>query len=240
MNIFDLFFIFYYEVRLLEERNVTIDSIVLQDTMTYNGEVVLTYKIEYPNFQSFVYKNAVKMMNKYYEARAYKYQRYYRNELYQMAVEQYKYDMENSYPVRIFDAVINFSITYNAACIVSLYSDKYEFTGGAHGNTLRTSQTWNMQTGKMIELNELFLCSFDYKLYIFRRINEQIKLDLSIYFEDYEKLVVQTFNPKSFYATPAGIVIYYQQYDIAPYSSGIREFLIPYTYCVADPKIFCR
>ncbi len=73
------------------------------------------------------------------------YERYYRNVLFNMAVEQYKYDMENGYPVREYDAVVKFDVTYNEFCIVSLYTDEYEYTGGAHGNTIRTSQTWNME-----------------------------------------------------------------------------------------------
>jgi hypothetical protein len=223
----------------MTEKRVYVEGSVLQDSMTYAGEVVLTYKIEYPKFQSFVYKQAIRIMNKYYETKAYTVQRYCRKDLYTMAVEQYKYDLENDFPIRVFDAVMDFKITYNEECIISLYSDKYEYTGGAHGNTVRTSQTWNMQTKKMIELAELFPCSFDYKLYIYRKIKEQIALDPSIYFEDYEKLVVETFNPENYYATPEGLIIYYQQYDIAPYASGIREFLIPYSHCVINPKNLC-
>ncbi|MEA4987263.1 MAG: RsiV family protein, partial [Anaerovorax sp.] len=68
---------------------------------------------------------------------------------------------------------------------------------------------------------------------------EQIKKEPEIYFDDYETLVVETFNPKNFYCTPEGVVVYYLQYDIAPYSSGIREFLIPYGDCVIDPIKMC-
>jgi hypothetical protein len=223
----------------MTEKKVYVESIILQDSMTYDGQVVLTYKIEYPKFQTLIYKQAVRIMNKFYKAKANAAQRYYRNDLYKMAVEQYKYDLENNFPLRVFDAVTDFHITYNAQCIMSLYSDEYEYTGGAHGNTVRTSQTWNMQTKRVIELEELFPCSFDYRLYIYRKIKEQITADPSIYFEDYEKLVVQNFNLKNYYATSEGLIIYYQQYDIAPYASGIREFLIPYSYCVTDPENMC-
>ncbi|MFU2363539.1 MAG: RsiV family protein, partial [Clostridiales bacterium] len=37
---------------------------------------------------------------------------------------------------------------------------------------------------------------------------------------------METINFDSYYLTPKGIVIYFQQYDIAPYSSGLPEFLI--------------
>ena len=39
-------------------------------------------------------------------------------------------------------------------------------------------------------------------------------------------MVIDNFNPKSFFITNKGVSVYYQQYDIAPYSSGIRVFEI--------------
>lgn len=45
-----------------------------------------------------------------------------------------------------------------------------------------------------------------------------------IYFDNTCNLVLDTFNPKSFYLLKDRVVIYFQQYDIAPYSSGIRTF----------------
>ncbi|MFV0239920.1 MAG: RsiV family protein [Lacrimispora sphenoides] len=36
------------------------------------------------------------------------------------------------------------------------------------------------------------------------------------------------FNINGFFIKPSGIVIYYQQYDIAPYVRGIPEFLFPF------------
>ena len=47
------------------------------------------------------------------------------------------------------------------------------------------------------------------------------------YFDDYAKLIQNTFNPDSFYLFPGGVVIYFQQYDIAPYATGLPEFVLP-------------
>jgi len=57
----------------------------------------------------------------------------------------------------------------------------------------------------------------------------------NIYFDDYEKNVANYFNPKSFYLVPDGIVIYFQQYEIAPYASGIPQFTIPYSAYILKP-----
>ena len=49
-----------------------------------------------------------------------------------------------------------------------------------------------------------------------------------MYFDDYQDLIKKNFNPQSFYLTPNGLVIYYQQYEVGPYAAGIIEFTIPY------------
>lgn len=224
---------------ILAKSTVTVDTIVIKDEMQYDGVTVLTYQIEYPEFKSSVYKKSLIVINKFYKDKALEYQKYIQTTLFQMAVEQYLDDIENGYPVRVFGAGDIFKITYNMVCILSLYFDRYEYTGGAHGITIRSSQTWNLQTGQMIKLSELFDCLYDYKRYIKDKVIEQIKKDPDIYFDDYENLVEQTFNVNSFYCTSKGVVVYFQQYDIAPYASGIREFLIPYNNCVKDPIKKC-
>ncbi|MPM61403.1 hypothetical protein SDC9_108261 [bioreactor metagenome] len=156
-----------------------------------------------------------------------------------MAVEQYKGDIQNNFPIRVFEAMQVYKITYLHACIISVYFDRYQYTGGAHGNTVRTSQTWQLQRCGLIPLKQLVRCPPDYKTYILKEVEAQIRKELEIYFENYKELIKQTFNENSFYATSKGIVVYYQQYDIAPYSSGIREFLIPYSDCVINPKKLC-
>jgi hypothetical protein len=219
--------------------NLAVETIVIEDEMQYDGVTVLSYRIEYPRFSSAVYKKSVIVLNNFYQTRALDYMEYCRTTLYRMAVEQYLDDVKNGYPVKVFGAQDVFTITYNESCILSLYFDRYEYTGGAHGSTIRSSQTWNLESRKMIRLGELFDCLFNYKEYIIRNVIEQIEQNPDIYFEDYENLVRDTFNPDSFYCTPQGLTVYFQQYDIAPYASGIREFLLPYNDCPKNPVRIC-
>ena len=156
-----------------------------------------------------------------------------------MAVEQYKDAILNNFPVRIFEAMSVFVATYLCGCIISLYTDRYEYTGGAHGNTLRESQTWDLSQCGVTDLATLVQCPPDFKTYTLAAVQDQIENEPDIYFDNYQELITQTFNEDSFYVNKKGIVVYYQQYDIAPYSSGIREFLLPYSNCVINPKSSC-
>ncbi len=220
-------------MELYSEKNV------LENDLKYDGKILLNYRIAFPVFSGSRYQMALAVVNEFYKQKALDYQLYLENELFARAVEQYKESIENNFPMNPYEAIVEYRQTYTNACVLSLYFDKYEYTGGAHGNTVRCSQTWNFQRCGKISLEELFCCGPDYRAYIFQQVKAQIEKNPEIYFDNYETLLVDTFNPKSFYCTPCGVVIYYQQYDIAPYSSGIREFLIPYSECVRNPTKIC-
>lgn len=210
-----------------------------EDELKYNGVTLLTYRIEYPEFCSSCFIRCLAIVNRFYKDRALEFKRYCETELFGMAVAQYIGDMENNFPVRVFDAQQIFEVTCLCSCIISLYVDRYEYTGGAHGNTIRSSQTWKLQKCAIVWLRQLVCCPPDYITYILSEVQAQIEENPDIYFDNYEELIVETFNENSYYCTLEGIVVYYQQYDIAPYSSGIREFLIPYGWCVLDPVKMC-
>ena len=132
----------------------------------------------------------------------------------------------------VYEVVSNYTVTYNDKNIISLYIDDYTFSGGAHGNTIRSSQNWNMQVDRQFMLKSLYPNNPYFLLSILKEINSQIESQMAggnpIYFEDYCKLVLDSFNPEQFYLVPRGntydLVIYFQQYDIAPYSTGIPTF----------------
>ena len=219
--------------------NVLVKNNVLCGKLKFNGETLLTYKIEYPQFCSSCYRMCLPQANKFYEEKACEFENYCKTELYYMAVRQYLDDIENGFPIRTFEAVLAYEVTYLCACVISVYFDQYQYTGGAHGNTIRSSQTWNLRDCALIELGRLVRCLPDYKSYILAEVEAQIKENPEIYFENYKELIAETFNENSFYSKAEGLVVYYQQYDIAPYSSGIREFLLPYSNCVINPKFLC-
>lgn len=222
----------------MDGRGVSVNTLFMERSLMYNGVVVLHYRIEYPEFRSVRYHTSVDAINRYYERSALNYRNYAETELYDMAVEEYKSAIENGYPVRVFEVMQVFEVTFNMACIISLYFDRYVYTGGAHGITARTSQTWDLQRGTEVTLERLYRCNVDMKRYLLRLIEEQIREEPDIYFDDYRQLIDEYFREENFYCEPQGIVIYYQLYEIAPYASGIRTFLIPYD-CFLNPVNLC-
>ena len=201
------------------------------DTLyTKNGIPVLFYKIETPSFSSNCSQQAVEKINAFYEALAKEKEAYCRTELYSQASEDAQYIRDNEPAFQRYEYLMNYHITLNRGCVVSLYREEYSYLGGAHGMTVRTSESWDFTDGKKITLKEL-LGGSGYedtvKQWIKKQIAENLKTPNSIYFEDYKKNVETSFRSDNFYLTPDHIIVFFQQYDIAPYVAGITEFRLP-------------
>ena len=70
-----------------------------------------------------------------------------------------------------------------------------------------------------------------YQIDILKQVNEQIAKRIeeegeSIFFPNYCQLTLETFRLENYYLTKQGLTVFFGQYDIAPYSSGIQTFII--------------
>lgn len=111
--------------------------------------------------------------------------------------------------------------------VISLPVTYYQYTGGAHGLTTKVSYNYDLKTGKILKLKDLFKEGFDYKSIIDKKVREDIEKEKDIYFENGD-LFKDVSENQAYYLNIDSIIVYFQQYEIAPYSSGIREFKIPY------------
>lgn len=203
-----------------------INTNLIEREMKYDNTVVLKYHIEYPSIVIPNNRNGERKFNTYNEKLALTLQKKSENELYKESVELYKYNKSNNYPIMVYDIYRNYNVTFNSKALVSLYFDEYIFSGGANGNTTRTSQTWDFNYNYMLQLYEFFYKDPYFLIDILKKINNQISNNPNNYFPDSCNLVLETFNPLNYYLTPQGIAIYFQQYDIAPHSSGIPTFIV--------------
>ena len=99
--------------------------------------------------------------------------------------------------------------------------------GGAHGSTTRKAYVIDKKLNKKLSIKELFKIGYDYKTVIDKEIRNQINKNKEKYFVD-----VMTYkginDDAKFYIKGENLVIYYNQYEIAPYAYlGIPEFNIP-------------
>lgn len=213
-----------------------IQKITIEKQMNHMGVPVLHYRIEYPQFGNARGRKGLESINRYYRNLAMELQETYETVNYADAVESFQYSEENQYPFHMYEALSAYTVPYQQNDLLSLFYDHYTYTGGAHGSTVRVSDTWKLKDGCRVSLYQLSGDPAGTRKVILDRINDQIAAQIKtgegMYFDDYVKLTAENFRPENFYLTPEGLVIYYQQYDIAPYASGIPEFTLPLKWLV--------
>lgn len=116
-------------------------------------------------------------------------------------------------------------IVTNRDKVTSFYIDYYQFTGGAHGITTRVAYSVDNETGKELKLSDLFKMGYNYKDIINKEISRQIALDSDRYFSGKDGFNGIADNQK-FYLENKKVIIYFGVYEIAPYVTGIPEFII--------------
>jgi len=125
-----------------------------------------------------------------------------------------------------YDVAVDYAVHYNRQGILSLTIDNYQFTGGAHGGTERLPFNIDLKTGKFLALSDLFTPGFAYQGIIDDEVRRQIAGQKDIYFEGEEGFKGIGDN-RPYYIIPGYVVVYFAQYEIAPYASGMPEFKIP-------------
>lgn len=206
-------------------------NIEMKREFTYDSTTVLNLCIAYPEI-TLPNKAGQNTINSTYQNMATCFYNYCKDCLLPSAKTLYCQAMEDSFPFHPFDCVMQYEVTLNAGCAICCFFDRYIYTGGAHGNTHRCGSNRSLQTGAPIRLRNLFPSGVSYSTVILDQIYKQADANYAanpgIYFENYRELILQCFNPCSFYLSPEAINVFYQQYEIAPYSTGIVVFPVTY------------
>jgi len=121
-------------------------------------------------------------------------------------------------------------ILMNGSHVLSFYIDHYAFTGGAHGLQTREYTVVNLWTGREVSLKDIFKENSETQLssILSDKIHEKNHLPTTQSLKDagfFNDTVKPTDN---FYVTRQGIGFFYNQYDIAPYTSGSIDVFIPF------------
>jgi len=133
---------------------------------------------------------------------------------------------EAEFPRREFVAKVDFEIK-NSKQILSIKFDYYQYTGGAHGNPYSLTYNIDLAAGddlKLIDFLELQNMNLNE---IEEFIRAEIKKEPELYFQ--EEYGFQSLDQdQCYYLEDGELVVYFQPYAIAPYSTGMPEFRIKY------------
>lgn len=121
-----------------------------------------------------------------------------------------------------WQAQIDADIMHQSSEIISIAITSYVNTGGAHGSLNIALLNFDSETGTSIENKALFKNIESFKT-IAQKYFEDATKDKDIFMDD------DSFElPANMGYSDDGIVLLYNTYEIAPYSSGIIQFTIPF------------
>lgn len=127
-------------------------------------------------------------------------------------------------------AYFNYQVKYNQNGLLSVVLQDYQYAGGAHGGTLQFSYTFDLKTGKALQLADLMKSGSGYVPTINAAVRTQIDQRVAagdLY--EFEDSPFETIGSKpDYYLSSDGVTVYFQEYAYFPYAAGIQEFTVPY------------
>lgn len=129
-----------------------------------------------------------------------------------------------------YEYTISTDISYgNNKDIVGCHIKWYEYTGGAHGTTFISCRNYRIEDGSLVTLEDYFKPGFQKRLIPlleqhlleYAGCSNRNELDEKGYFSD-----VPMYVPEQFEILSDSVRFIFNQYDIAPYSTGITVLTV--------------
>ncbi|WP_394748326.1 DUF3298 and DUF4163 domain-containing protein [Spongiimicrobium salis] len=129
-----------------------------------------------------------------------------------------------------WEATIKGEIIYEDTHVVTIACDSYIFTGGAHGYGSIRYLNFDKKKGLELENWELFADAEDFKRFaeLKFRIQENIPQDDNINSTGYMFENEEFYLPENIGFTDDGLLLHYNQYDVASYADGPIVVKLPY------------
>lgn len=111
---------------------------------------------------------------------------------------------------------------------VSIGISEYEFSGGAHGNAFVYGSTWDISTGKEIEIDQLYSFDDQFVAALKGYCKKNLLIEQDFMDDEWFNSGLQEHDFSNFFLEPGGLSFPFQSYEIAPYAAGMPEVFIPF------------
>ncbi|WP_299777501.1 DUF3298 and DUF4163 domain-containing protein [uncultured Formosa sp.] len=134
-------------------------------------------------------------------------------------------NFKNQFPesAQEWEVQIDGEVMFKSPEVISISLTSYTNTGGAHGILVITFLNFNAQTGELIKNEQLFKNEERFTEFANPYFNDEIAEKKDMYL-DTENFVL----PQNIGYSEDGLILLYNTYEIAPYTTGITEFVIPF------------
>lgn len=175
-------------------------------------------KLDYPVISGLANGEAQKAMNATLKKTVLDYAAEAEKQIANRAADERPYEFEGGYVV-----------TYNQNGVLSLITQQYGYTGGAHGMTYRSAFTFSLKDGKRLLLGDLFGANPNYKKEMNAKLSKQLKADGG-YLGGFTGLNTE----KYFYLKDGKVTLFFQLYEYTAYAAGFPEFTYSFKELLPD------
>lgn len=142
-------------------------------------------------------------------------------------------DVKTQFPddrMPAWEATIEGKVAYRSENLINITIEHYTFTGGAHGYSGIRSIVVSPSTGKTIPKKDILKNESGFKAFAEKKFREKFNIPAKSPINEnglmFENEVFQL--PETYIFSEKGLTLYYNTYEIAPYSDGPRELLLSY------------
>lgn len=125
--------------------------------------------------------------------------------------------------IKRYTALMKYEMRYQSDNLLSFTVIQYIFAGGAHSSTVQQGFTYDLTTGEQLAFADLYRFDEMTRQAIDKQIQDQIEQKEIPIFQPYSGV---SHKPSFFINHQGQPVIFFQQYEIGPYSIGIQEFVV--------------
>lgn len=140
--------------------------------------------------------------------------------------KSFKKDFQDS--SQKWEVKVDGEVLYESAEVICVSLETYTDTGGAHGNGRTTYLNFNPETGALLTQKDIINNSEKFKKIAEKAFKDQSKpkdddetIEDFFFGEDFQL-------PSNIGFTKNGLVLLYNNYEIASYAQGITEIVLPY------------
>jgi len=144
--------------------------------------------------------------------------------------QYYHFEVDFPGSASVWQLSISSTSLYESDNIAVIRFNQESYTGGAHPNERVTFLTFDQQSGKTLHPADLFtnldsLAAAAEKAFrTLHRLSPDADLNQSGFLFPDNRFIL----PENAALTDSGVLLHYNQYEIAPYSTGPIEFTLPY------------
>lgn len=208
------------QAMLVKLNSVNVESSLIVDKNINEKSDYLTINVKIPQINGLDNKNAEKVINN----KILNFTNMWIKDVREIADEYYG-TPNTVKPIFPYELTSKYTIK-NQDKILSFYTEYYQFTGGAHGITNIIAYNIDIKSGEELLLKDLFLDEVRYKEIIDKEIVNEISKNPDAYFSGKDGFMGIKEN-QQYYIDGTNIIIYFDEYEIAPYVAGIPRFEIP-------------